>query len=349
MPPKKGFGEKLKGFGRAIGREAKKIPGTIYREGIKPELERIRDKFTEEGPAPTRPISGEPQAGTTTAPFKEGERGFRLGRRTAHKEPKILPKETMSRPAPKVKTIKEQLKGAYYPLAGGRTSSYNVPVRMVPRPGETMKTPAFVARQKKAQDARDQRKSVTPPRTGEKPTLERPTPKPEPKKAPPPGTGRPRLERGTPEEKRKRRERGSLRGYQPPVFKTEATATAPRTEPAIAKTPTPKKETRIDRTAAARKQRAGLKESRKGKAGKRKFSATKTYAELGKAASASQKPIERIDTSAQDLARILTEQEVGREAERAEAALKGGRKPQREKARYRLRTRGYKRSEGRSR
>ncbi len=341
MPPKKGFGEKLKGFGRAIGREAKKIPGTIYREGIKPELERIRDKFTEEGPAPTRPISGEPQAGTTTAPFEEGARGLRRGRRTSHVETKILPKETMSRPAPKVKTIKEQLKAkprpASYPLAGGRTTSYDRPLSLIPNPGETIDTPAFIARQKKARE--DKARQQTP-RGGGKPTLERATPKPEPKKAPPPGTGRPRLERGTPDEKRKRRQRGTVRQYQPPVFKTEATA-------AIA--PAPKKETRIDRTAAARKQRAGLKESRKGKPGKRKFSATKTYAELGKAASASQKPIERIDTTAQDLARMMTEQDVSREAERAQAALKGDRKPTREKARYRYRTRGLKRSEGRGR
>ena len=331
MPQKKkGFGAKLKGFGRAIGREAKKIPGTVYREGIKPELERIRDKFTEVGPATTRPISGEPQAGTTTAPFEEGAKGLRRGRRTSHVETKILPKETMSRPAPKVKTIKEQLKGAYYPLAGGRTTAYDRPLSLIPKPGETINTPAFKARQKKARE--DKARQQTP--RGGKPTLERATPKPEPKKAPPPGTGRPRLERGTPEEKRKR-QRGSVSGYR---IKTDAAVPT-----------TPKKETRSDRTAAARKQRAGLKESRKGKGGKRKFSATKTYAEIGKAASASQKPIERIDTSTQDMARILIEQEVGREAERAEAALKGGRKPTREKARYRLRTRGYKRSEGRSR
>ena len=331
MPQKKkGFGAKLKGFGRAIGREAKKIPGTVYREGIKPELERIRDKFTEVGPAPTRPISGEPQAGTTTAPFEEGARGLRRGRRTSHVETKILPKETMSRPAPKVKTIKEQLKGAYYPLAGGRTTAYDRPLSLIPKPGETINTPAFKARQKKARE--DKARQQTP--RGGKPTLERA-----------PGTvkGAVNVTTATPLTDRtaaaggrtKSQARGSVSGYR---IKTDAAVPT-----------TPKKETRSDRTAAARKQRAGLKESRKGKGGKRKFSATKTYAEIGKAASASQKPIERIDTSTQDMARILIEQEVGREAERAEAALKGGRKPTREKARYRLRTRGYKRSEGRSR
>lgn len=338
MPPKKGFGEKLKGFGRAVGREAKKIPGTIYREGIKPELERIRDKFTEAGPAPKRLQKDQPQAGSFAAPFEKTETGLRRGRRTSHVDPKILPpKEQVSRPAPKAQTIKEQLKArpASYPLAGGRTTAYDRPLSLIPNPGETINTPAFIARQKKARAE----KARQPTPRGGKPTLERPTPKAPPKKAPPPGEGRPRLERGTPEEKEKRkRQRGSLSGYR-----IETTAKVP----AIA--PTPKKETRSDRTAAARKQRAGLKESRKGKAGKRKFSATKTYAEIGKAAASTQKPIERIDTSAQDMARILTEQEVGREAERAEAALKGGRKPQREKARYRLRTRGYKRSEGRSR
>lgn len=344
MPPKKGFGEKLKGFGRAVGREAKKIPGTIYREGIKPELERIRDKFTEEGPAATRPISGEPQAGTTRAPFEEGERGFRLGRRTSHKEPKILPpKEKVSRPAPKAKTIKEQLKArpASYPLAGGRTGSYNVPKRLIPLPGETTSSPAFIKRQK---EMRIQK--AAPQGRGGTPTLERTTPKP--KKAPAPGTGRPRLERGTPDEKKKRRQqRGRVKGYQPPVFKTAATATAPKAEPTIE--PAPKKETRTDRTAAARKQRAGLAESRKGKPGKRKFSATKTYATIGKAAADSQKPIERIDTTGLDLARMMTEQDIAREAQRTETELKGGRKPQREKARYRFRTRGLKRSEGRGR
>ena len=342
MPPKKGFGEKLKGFGRAIGREAKKIPGTVYREGIKPELERIRDKFTEVGPAATRPISGEPQAGTTTAPFEEGERGFRLGRRTAHKEPKILPpKEQVSRPAPKAKTIKEQLKArpASYPLAGGRTTSYDRPLSLIPNPGETINTPAFIARQKKARE--DKARQQTP--RGGKPKLQRGTPEAKKlREATSVTTAEPLTDRIATAGggRTKVKARGTVSGYR---IKTDAAV------PTIKETPKPKKETRIDRTAAARKQRAGLKESRKGKPGKRKFSATKTYAEIGKAASASQKPIERIDTTGLDLARMLTEQEVSREAERAQAALKGGRKPQREKARYRLRTRGYKRSEGRSR
>ncbi|TDI16333.1 MAG: hypothetical protein E2P05_04395 [Acidobacteria bacterium] len=386
MPPKKGFGEKLKGFGRAIGRGAKKIPGTIYREGIKPEAKRILEKFTEVGPAATRPISGEPQAGTEKAPFKEGAKGFRGGtpeqRARARKgllPAKILsPAEQVSKPVP---TIKEQLsRPASYPLAGGRTTSYDTPVRMIPRPGETMDTPAFKARRQKAQDERDQRRSL-----------------PSPKDKATPFEGRPKLRRGTPEEKRardadqakaisqatkvttaepltdqtratpkttlgrkgsrtKKQARGTVSGYRtPPVT---ATARAPVTATARAAInpnvptykPPDKPLTKKERAhAAATKQRAGLKESRKGKAGKRKFSATKTYATLGKAAADSQKPIERIDTTAQDIARMMTEQDVGREAERAEAALKVDRKPTREKARYRLRTRGYKRSEGRGR
>jgi hypothetical protein len=85
---------------------------------------------------------------------------------------------------------------------------------------------------------------------------------------------------------------------------------------------------------------------------KTKFSAKKTLKEVGKAAAASQKDIEfaeRPDTTAQEVARMMTEADVAREAERAEAALRTGRKPTREKARYRYRTRGYKRSEGRGR
>ncbi len=373
MPDKKkGFGEKLKGFGRAVGREAKKIPGRIYREGIKPEAKRILEKFTEVGPAPTSPISRLPQAGHERVPFEEGPKGFRGGtaeqRARARKgllPAKILsPAEQVSKPVP---TIKEQLKKpAYYPLAGGRTTSYDTPVRMIPRPGETMDTPAFKARRQKAQDVRDQRRSL-----------------PSPKDKAPPFEGRPKLRRGTQEEKRardadqakaisqatkvttaepltdqtrattkttlgrkgsrtKKQERGTVSKY---VIKTKAEV--PTAEAAETKTET-KKETRTDRTLAARKQRAGLRESRKGKAGKRKFSATKTLETLGKAAD-SQKPIERIDTTAQEIARMMTEQDVGREAERAEAALKQGRRPRREKARYRFQTRGYKRSEGRGR
>lgn len=332
--PKKGFGEKLKGVGRRIVQEAKKVPGTIYREGIKPEAKRILEKFTEVGPSPTRKIKQEPQAGTTRAPFEEGARGMRRGRRTSHVETKILPpKEQVSRPAPKAPTIAEQLKKprpASYPLAGGRTTAYDPAFKGSKGAVERL---AEADAKRKARETKPLLRRGTPQEKAIRDATKVTTPKPLVDQT-----------RTTPKGGRKKgKERGSVSQY---TIKTTA-AVPPKTEPAIAKTP--KKESRSDRTAPARKQRAGLKESRKGKAGKRKFSATKTYAEIGKAAAATQKPIERIDTSATDMARILTEQEVGREAERAEAALKGGRKPQREKARYRLRTRGYKRSEGRSR
>ncbi len=374
MPPKKGFREKLKGFGRAVGRGAKKIPGRIYREGIKPEAKRILEKFTEVGPAPTSPISRLPQAGHERVPFEEGPKGFRgpsaeerarqreISRKNRLPAKILSPAEQVSKPA---QTIKEQLKKpAYYPLAGGRTTSYDTPVRMIPRPGETMDTPAFKARRQKAQDERDQRRSL-----------------PSPKDKAPPFEGRPKLRRGTQEEKRARdadqakaisqatkvttakplvdqtattagppkagrtKSRGSVSRY---VIKTKAEV--PTAEAAETKTET-KKETRTDRTLPARKQRAGLKESRKGKAGKRKFSGRKTAKVIGEAARASQEPLEidRLDTTAQEVARMMTEQDVGREAERAEAALKQDRTPRREKARYRFQTRGYKRSEGRGR
>jgi hypothetical protein len=337
--PKKGFGEKLKGVGKRIVQEAKKVPGTIYREGIKPEAKRILEKFTEVGPSATRKIKQEPQAGTTTAPFEEGPKGLRrptaAERATGHAEDKAKRLAGgASRPAPKVPTIAEQIAQVSRPApkdygrAGGRTSSYKVGI------GSKGAVARLEAERKASQ----------------RPELRRGTPQEKAiRDATKTTTATPLTDqtRTTPKGGRKKgKERGSISQY---TIKT--TAAVPKKEPAaeaIAKTPTPKKETRTDRTAAARKQRAGLKESRKGKAGKRKFSATKTYAELGKAASA-RTPIERIDTTSQEMARLITEQEVGREAERAEAALKGDRKPKREKARYRYQTRGYKRSEGRGR
>ncbi len=341
MPPKKGFGEKLKGVGKAIGRGVKKVPGTIYRDVIKPYGQHMADKFTEEGPGAERLVG----------PIKQGTPEQRARARKALLPAKILsPAEQVSKP---IKPIKEQLKGKYYPLAGGRTSAYDTPVRMIPRPGETMDTPAFKARRQKAQDEQDQRKSL-------------------PKDKAPPFEGRPLLRRGTQQEKAirdatktttaepltdqtratvgrtKAKARGSISRYR---IKTKAAVPEQsKTEPALAKTPKDKPPTSRDIAfTAKRRQKAGVQASRKGKAGKRKFSPKRTAETLNKAAAATSKPIERIDTSAQDMARILIEQEVGREAERANVALQGGRKPTREKARYRLRTRGYKRSEGRSR
>jgi len=336
MPPqkekKKGFGERLKDVGKAIGREAKKIPGTIYREGIKPEAKRILEKFTEPGPPAERLVG----------PLKQGTPEQRARARKSLLPAKILtPAEQMSKEAP---TIAEQLKkpAASYPLAGGRTSAYNVPVRMIPRPGETMSTPAFIARRQKAQDARDQRKSVTPPRTGEKPTLRRGTQQEKAiRDATSLTTAEPLVDqtRATP----KTTARGSVSRY---TIRTTAEV------PEKAEPPKDKPPTSADRAfTARRRQQAGLEASRKGKPTKRKFSGRKTTAEIGKAARAGAKTIEvdRIDTTAQEVARMMTEQEMAREAQRTETELKDDRTPRREKARYRYRTRGYKRSEGRSR
>ena len=338
MPPqtqtqkkKKGFGEKLKGVGRRIVQEAKKVPGTIYREGIKPEAKRILEKFTEEGPSPGRPISGEPQAGTTAAPFERGPKGLK---RAINPRPA---RGGVSQPAPKAQTIAEMVApvsrpaAKHYPLAGGRTTAYD---------------PSFTgskgAVERLAEIRAKEKGTSTPKRattiseavkvTSEKPLVEKTTQT----------TGRTTT-------KKKAQARGKLRGYEQPVFK--ATATAPKAEAAAVKGGPPPKITKEQRHARAQRQRAGLMKSRKGKPGKRKYSATKTYKEIGKAAAASQKPldIERLDTTALEVARAMTEQDVGREAERAEAALKQGRKPTREKARYRYQTRGYKRSEGRGR
>ncbi len=337
-----GIGGVLKGIGKAIGRGVKKIPGRIYREGIKPEAKRILEKFTEAGPATGRPISREPQAGTTTAPFEEGPKGFRgptAEERARQREitrkkrlpAKILsPAEQVSKPAP---TIKEQVKAASYPLAGGRTGAYD---------------PSFTGMG--AVDRLRQRDAARKARET-KPRLERGTPDEKAARAAArekairaavkTTTAKPLTDQTTLTGRTKDQARGSIARYRtPPV-----TATA---KPPAEKKAEKRREVQL---AAAQKQRARLIESRKGKGGKRTFSGRKTTAEIGKAARASQKEIEidRLDTTAQEVARMMTEQEVGREAERAEAALKGGRKPTREKARYRYQTRGYKRSEGRGR
>ena len=303
MPPqkkKKGFGEKLKGVGRRIVQEAKKAPGTIYREGIKPEAKRILEKFTEEGPAPTGPrIKDEPQAGTFKGPFEGTPTGFRLGRLTSHLPAEIRPpKEKVSRPAPKAKTIAEQVKPASYPLAGGRTTAYDPAFRG---------SKSAVERLNESYEAERKAKGGAAPKTTT------------PKTAPTKGTTR----------------KESTTKPSDVTFKVEVKG--------------PKAPDKIDVYQGRRKQRAKTRTAKAAKPGKRRFSATKTYKEIGKAAAASQKPIERIDTTGQDLARILTEQEIAREAQRTETELKGGRKPQREKARYRFRTRGLKRSEGRGR
>ncbi len=321
-----GIGGVLKGIGKAIGRGVKKIPGTIYREGIKPEAQRIYEKFTEPGPPAERLVG----------PIKQGTPEQRARSRKSLLPAKILsPAEQVSKPAP---TIKEQVKAASFPLAGGRTGAYD---------------PSFTGMG--AVDRLRQRDAARKARET-RPRLERGTKEEKAARAAAREkairdtvkvtTAKPLTDQTTLEGRTKEQSRGVISRYR--IKATAAVPEQPKVVPTIAES---KKETRIDRTAPARRQKARLEASRKEKPTKRKFSGRKTTAEIGKAARASQKEIEidRLDTTAQEVARMMTEQEVGREAERAEVALKQDRRPRREKARYRYQTRGYKRSEGRGR
>lgn len=294
----KSFGEKLKGVGKRIVQEAKKVPGTVYREGIKPEAKRIIGKFTEEGPGQIGPpIGKEPQAGTRSGPFAETPAGFRLGRKTSHVPAKILPpKEQVSRPAPAKQTIAPPPKGASYPLAGGRTTAYDPSFRgsksAVQRLNESYKA--------KAGAIKDATKVTT-----EKPL-----------------TGTTRKE--------------STTKKSDVTFKVKVNEKTPD---------------KIDVYQGRRKQRAKAATARAKKPGKRKFSMKQTSKTFREAAQKRQEGMAevKIDTTAQELARLMTEQDIAREAQRTETTLKTGRKPTREKARYRHRARGLKRSEGRGR
>jgi len=338
---KKGFGEKLKGVGKRIVQEAKKVPGTVYREGIKPYGQHLAEKFTETGTVTGRLIRDEPQAGTTAAPFEKGPKGFRTdpegrARLRARNEAKRLA-GGVSQPAPKAQTIAEMVapvsrepKGATYPLAGGRTGAYDPSFKgskgAVERLAEIRAKEAAAKGGKKTTERTTEQKIKDATKVTTEPALVEKTPA---------TVGRTQSQRG------------ALSRYKQPVYKAEATAEA------IKEGPLPKI-TKEQRLIRAQKQRAGLMESRKGKGkpGKRKFSAKKTSATLNKAAKARREEMAKAmppDTTAQEMARLMTEQDIAREAQRAETELKGGRKPQREKARYRYRTRGLKRSEGRGR
>lgn len=265
---KKGFGAKLKGVGKAIGRQLKKVPGVAYREVIKPYGEHLRDKFTE-------PVDISHLAGPIERlPIGMGRKPKRTG--ISHLAGPIQPLPIgMGRkaaPAPKPKRAFR-----------GKTTSYDMTGKSaVERLNETAP-----------------KKVISP------------TPK-TPKKEP-------------------------LTESQGRVTKsTDLTAGKQTGEvvTVIGEMPPDKKP---------------IRQAKRGPA--RKFSRKRTGETLRKAGEARKEEMGKaqIDTTAQEMARLMTEQDVGREAERAEAALKQGRKPTREKARYRLRTRGYKRSEGRSR
>jgi len=267
---KKGFGEKLKGVGKAIGRGLKKVPGIAYRDVVKPYGEHLRDKFTEPvdishlaGPIDRIPIGMGRKPLTKrishlAGPIKDLPIG--MGRKAAAPKRKATP-------------------------GRGRTTAYD---------------PSFTGK------SAVERLAETAP----KKKVISPTPKKEPRTA------------------------SEGRVTKP----TDLTAKARVGEvvtvigelPPAAKKPTPR--------------------AKRGPA--RKFSPKQTGKTLSAAAKARREQMAAVptpDTTAQEMARMITEQEIAREAQRTETELKGGRKPKREKARYRLRTRGYKRSEGRSR
>jgi len=334
MPPeteKKGFGAKLKGVGKAIGRQLKKVPGVAYRDVVKPYAQHMADKFTEVGPGPGRPISGEPQT-----PYREGDvvksgsvspgvpTGLKRRKNPPGQKAKILP--AMSAPAtPIAEQVAQVSRPAAkdYGRAGGRTGSYSK---------EFKGSLGAVGRLNK-QAADERAKTGRRPMGGGNLPISVTTAAPLTDRTKTTG-----LVPKTPTPKGRTKKQSTTRGSVA-RYKVKVDEKAP-------------KKTSTDVTYPRRKQTAGTEAARKKKTGKRKFSPKRTAATLEKAAEKRREDIAaagRIDTSATDMARILTEQEVGREAERAEAALKQGRKPKREKARYRYRTRGYKRSEGRGR
>lgn len=272
---KKGFGAKLKGVGKAIGRGLKKVPGIAYRDVVKPYGEHLRDKFTE--PATPSDLAG---------PIEDLPIG--MGRKAA---------------APPKRNISGLAAGPIHRLPIGRKAAKPKPKRIAGRGRTGAYDPSFTGK------SAVERLAETAPK--EKVKKEAPTEK---KKEP-----------RTASEGRKTKS-------------TDLTAAKREGEFVTVIGEMPKKPTR---RATTRRVFQG-----------RKFSPKKTGQTLRAAAKKRQEQIAAVptpDPTAQEMARMITEQEIAREAQRTETELKGGRKPKREKARYRLRTRGYKRSEGRSR
>ena len=269
---KKGFGEKLKGVGKAIGRGLKKVPGIAYRDVAKPYGEHLLGKFTER--PDISPLAGP----IDRLPIGMGRKPKRKARISDLAGPiQDLPIGMGRKAAPKPQPRR---------AGRGKTTAYDMPGKSaVERLAET-------APKKKP------------------PTLKGPT-----KKEP-------------------------LTASEGRVTKpTDLTAKASRGDvvtvigemPPAAKKPTPR--------------------AKRGKT-RRKFSPKKTAETLREAGKARREQMAAVpppDTTAAEMARMITEQEIAREAQRTEAELKGGRKPQREKARYRYRTRGLRRTEGRGR
>jgi hypothetical protein len=320
MPDKKkGFGEKLKGVGKAIGRQLKKVPGVAYRDVIKPYGEHLRDKYTE--PVVSQPtlrrktlpgsaaLSKAYRTGVepykaeerTTKATRPGGRGFPSGaepgtktglKRGAKEAHTVEPFKAQQRTKLKRKPGADRTRrvAAQYKTSGGAKGV------VLPLPGETINSTSYRQREakRKAQERKAAREAALKPTVGKSQT--------------------------------KAETREPLTG----VARGETVTVIGRLPPPPA--PTTKGMTRAKP--------------------KRKFSPKKTGEALRKAAKARREQIAAYtppDTTAQEMARMMTEQDIAREAQRTETELKGGRKPQREKARYRLRTRGLKRSEGRGR
>ena len=281
---KKGFGEKLKGVGKAIGRGLKKVPGIAYRDVVKPYGAHMRDKFTE----PTvrkvdlkRTVTPGLEPWQTTVSRKEAPTVSRKGQGISH----------LAGPIEKLPIARRVAKPKRKRTVGrGKTTAYDMPGKSaVERLNETAPKAA----------------------PKEKPTQKKPTPKKEPTTA---------------SEGRKTKS-------------TDLTAKARIGEVVTVIGEMPKEKKATPRTTMIRPPR-------------RKFSPKRTAATLTKAGKARREQMAAVpqpDTTAQEMARLMTEQDIAREAQRTESALKEDRKPRREKARYRYRTRGLKRSEGRGR
>lgn len=330
-----GFGQKLKGVGERIVQEVKKVPGTVYREAIKPEAKRILEKFTEEGPPPPERIGEIPHA-----PVPGATPGLRRGR---HRLPPEIPAEVrgqVSLPAPRAQTVEEMVRErpAHY-RAQGRTRAYGIGSPVLPRaPGESQAD--YQKRVARRQRTLEQRK--TPAQRarepGEKPALERPA-----------GETRARPPRAVQE-------------TPPSVVVTQAGPLTDQTRPTVEarqaapgtptfRTTVTERTTPVIQAMPGRAEQRRRREQRERLRKRRKWSARKTYKEIGKAAGAAAEPIEvdRIDTTAQELARAMTEEDIAREQARVEAVLREGRRPRRERPRYRYRVRGMGRNDNRGR
>ena len=321
MPPqkeKKGFGEKLKGVGQAIGRGLKKVPGIAYRDVVKPYAQHIAEKFTE--PVVSTPtLRRKPLPGTaalskayrtTVEPYKAEERttkatrpggrrfpsGAEPGTKTGLKRGEHAP-TTVEPFKAQQRTKLKRTPGATRPRVKARyITSGGAKAVPIPRPGETLQSASYKSRIAKEQAAERKaaREAAVKPRVGKGQTKAEPR---EPLTA------------------------GVARG---------------ETVTVIGRLPPPPAPTTKGMTRAKPK---------------RKFSPTRTGKTLSAAAKARREAMEkvgRVDTTAQDVARMMTEQEMAREAQRTETELKEDRTPRREKARYRYRTRGLRR-EGRGR